>query len=317
MSRAPKVVVGFSGNLECLVHLDGKPHSEKADVLSFKEDIGGTSVNLGFSLEPLGVPTHLIITTGMDRRADYIQQELKRHALSHSILSCRAETSFGYVRIAANGGRSIDSYKTAYVRSPAVEVAEIVRREAPTAVVATGCTAEEASLISAMFSAAPDDCICVLNPRESLCLCRDKSVLQGLLGHTDILCLNLGEYEAWAGRDSDWCVDYQISRLHGQGPEIVIVTKGSRGALLSHGSGCSFHVEAYRAGETVDETGAGDAFLAGFLKEFLRGQDLHDCAELARIVAGIKVTKLGGSNVATREEIAEHCKACGTVVRVS
>jgi ribokinase len=309
--REPKVVVGFSGNLEFLVHLDGPHHSEKADLRSFEERIGGTSVNLGFSLGALGVPAHLIITTGMDKRADYIQEALKRHSLSHTMLSCRVETSFGYVRIALGGQRGIDSYKTAYARFPAAEVAEIVRRESPTAVVATGCTIEEEPLISAMFSAAPNDCICVLNPRESLC--RDRGVLQRLLEYADILCINEGEYEARAGRDSRSSTDFYLQVLHGQGPEIIIVTKAGQGALISDRSGRSFHVEAYRAGEVVDETGAGDAFLAGFLREFLLGRDLHDCAEVARRVAGIKVTKLGGSNVATSEEINKHCNSITAV----
>jgi len=46
-------------------------------------------------------------------------------------------------------------------------------------------------------------------------------------------------------------------------------------------------------GNTIDTTGAGDAFAAGFLFGFLRGKNLEECGYLGDLVASLSLTKIG------------------------
>ena len=61
-----------------------------------------------------------------------------------------------------------------------------------------------------------------------------------------------------------------IERFHEMGPEVVILTMGARGVLLSEG-GKPIHIPA-RPIKAVDATGAGDSFWAGFLVALARRQ---------------------------------------------
>ena len=68
----------------------------------------------------------------------------------------------------------------------------------------------------------------------------------------------------------------QVAKL---GPSIVAVTRGSRGAVcLSHGK---FHEQDVIATEIVDTLGAGDAFGAVLIVEYLKGTDTRSALKLA------------------------------------
>lgn len=75
------------------------------------------------------------------------------------------------------------------------------------------------------------------------------------------------------------------------GMEMVVLTLGSRGALLYSGGQPtvvpSFSVSA------VDTTAAGDAFVGGFAVGISEGRDPVDAARFAAAVAALSVTKIG------------------------
>jgi sugar/nucleoside kinase (ribokinase family) len=54
-----------------------------------------------------------------------------------------------------------------------------------------------------------------------------------------------------------------IKAVHDFDVEIVIVTLGMKGAVLSIG-GAMYEIPAYTPNKLVDPTGAGDAFIGGF-----------------------------------------------------
>jgi ribokinase len=69
---------------------------------------------------------------------------------------------------------------------------------------------------------------------------------------------------------------------------LVALTLGAGGCLVTMEGGEQIHVEAYPAERVVDVTGAGDAFAAGFVVEYLRSGDPRKAAEAAnRLAAGV------------------------------
>jgi ribokinase len=81
-------------------------------------------------------------------------------------------------------------------------------------------------------------------------------------------------------------------RLIGMGVGTAIVTLGENGALL-HSKEQSEHVAAFRAGDVVETTGAGDAFNGGFAAALARGVSPIEAVRFACAVAGISVTRPG------------------------
>jgi 2-dehydro-3-deoxygluconokinase len=85
------------------------------------------------------------------------------------------------------------------------------------------------------------------------------------------------------------------------GISTVIVTRGEDGSLAVH-EGDTFESPAYET-ETVDAVGSGDAFVGGFLAEYVRGADVGSCLEFGNATAALKRTVPGDMAFVTRDEV--------------
>ena len=84
----------------------------------------------------------------------------------------------------------------------------------------------------------------------------------------------------------------------------VVLTLGSRGALVLEGKMEEFTLVPARQVEVVDTTAAGDAFVAGLAVALGEGKSLVDAARFANAVGALAVTKQGAQpGMPTREEI--------------
>ncbi|KQV41474.1 MULTISPECIES: PfkB family carbohydrate kinase [unclassified Rhizobium] len=96
---------------------------------------------------------------------------------------------------------------------------------------------------------------------------------------------------ASAGSD-DGAADAQLECLLGDGVPLAVVTRGSKGSLVSDGT------DRFEAGikpvEVVDTTGAGDSFIAGFLAARIAGRSLPECLTAGRDQAAFTCTHVGG-----------------------
>ena len=78
----------------------------------------------------------------------------------------------------------------------------------------------------------------------------------------------------------------------------VAVKLGASGSAA-----CGVHVPSIKV-ETVDTTGAGDCFDAGFLDAWLRGEPIETCLKNGNICGALSTRKMGGMNgFPTREEL--------------
>ena len=82
--------------------------------------------------------------------------------------------------------------------------------------------------------------------------------------------------------------------LASQGPREVLITLGPKGAYyFNAASGAEQTVRAVPV-QAIDETGAGDAFRAAFVHEWLRTKDVQKALGKARLAGAYAVTHLGG-----------------------
>jgi sugar/nucleoside kinase (ribokinase family) len=77
------------------------------------------------------------------------------------------------------------------------------------------------------------------------------------------------------------------------GGPIVVVKRGTEGALATRADGAVLRVAAMPVGP-IDTTGAGDSFNAGFLRAWLDGDALPDCLELAAACGALSTLSIGG-----------------------
>ncbi len=105
-----------------------------------------------------------------------------------------------------------------------------------------------------------------------------------------------------------------LERLGRFGVEVAVETLGAEGARILN-SGRRMEVPAY-AGDAVDTTGAGDAFIAGFMAEYADGEDVEWCAAVGSAAASAVVETVGPSIRITKRELLERAEKVLDVLRV-
>lgn len=114
------------------------------------------------------------------------------------------------------------------------------------------------------------------------------AALEPLLDQVHIFMPNAIELELLTGKQ-DYCIgaDFMIER----GIKIVAVKLGDRGCYITDGR--ERHLVAPFKVKSMDTTGAGDAFCAGFLFGLINNKSLFECGRLGNFVASRSITKMG------------------------
>jgi sugar/nucleoside kinase (ribokinase family) len=97
-----------------------------------------------------------------------------------------------------------------------------------------------------------------------------------------------------------------LDKLFGLGVRVAIETRGDEGSRIRYERGRMI-VPAY-AGEMVDPTGAGDAFIAGFFAAYSSGEDVEWCAALGSAAASAIVETVGPIIKIGRSELFERAE---------
>jgi len=97
-----------------------------------------------------------------------------------------------------------------------------------------------------------------------------------------------------------------IEKVLSIGPEIVCVKLGKEGVVVGNMRGEFYSVPAFDNFYSVDNVGAGDGFVAGFLVGQLKGWSLKDSATLGNIVGAYATTTTGDvEGLPTWQEVEE------------
>jgi sugar/nucleoside kinase (ribokinase family) len=99
-----------------------------------------------------------------------------------------------------------------------------------------------------------------------------------------------------------------IKAVHDFGVETVLVTLGAKGAVLSV-MGTLYKIPACKSRVVVDPTGAGDAFIGGFLTEYIRQKDSLWCACVGSAAASLVVEGIGPTFFGEKEEIYQRARS--------
>jgi len=95
--------------------------------------------------------------------------------------------------------------------------------------------------------------------------------------------------------------DENVIQTYARMANILVVTKGARGATVYH-QGEVRHLPAFETIE-IDPTGAGDVFAAAYLIELERSGDPYAAAHYANCVASFNVEKRGTEGIPNLEQV--------------
>lgn len=120
-----------------------------------------------------------------------------------------------------------------------------------------------------------------------------------ILGLIDVYKSSLNEIKALTGLSN---LKSAIKAVHDRGVETVIVTLGTKGAVLSfEETVCKIPV--CKSEKFVDPTGAGDVFIGGFLAEYTHRESLLWCACVGSAAASLVVEVAGPTFPSGKPEI--------------
>jgi 5-dehydro-2-deoxygluconokinase len=98
-------------------------------------------------------------------------------------------------------------------------------------------------------------------------------------------------------------VSAAVNAMHRQGPNVVVVKRGEKGATLFEKGNTPLDVPGFPV-EVYNVLGAGDAFAAGFIYGLVKGWSYYQAARMGNAGGAIVVTRHGCANFMAYEDEA-------------
>lgn len=250
---------------------------------------GGKGSNQAVAASRSGAQTNLLTRLGRDAFGDMARTLWARDGVSATVAECDEPTGAAFVYVnsdtgenaiiivpGAAAGLSVADVEAAV---PVIKGSQVfvTQLEQPVAVALRGLEIAHAHGVTTVFNPAP----AVGIPDAIYPLC-------------DYIVPNETEAEVLTGvrlqsiEDARRAGDVLLAR----GVGVALITLGERGALF-HTEGRSVLVPAFRAGDVVDTTGAGDAFIGSFAAALARGDEPLAATVFGCASAGLAVTRRG------------------------
>ncbi len=291
---------------------------------TFVKKPGGAVANAAVGLSRLGVKTRFLGKVGTDPFGTFLKRDFEREGIEVARLTVSKDYSTGIVFVSLDEDRVPSFY---FAGDPSED--KIFTEEEVSAADLEGASflylgtvsmvhpASRAATFKLIRLAAERDVKVFLDPNLRLHLWKDHPLLKRsaleAAGLSSLVKLNEIELEFLTGKKE---VEAGARALLEQGPQVVVVTMGPKGAFFigPGGTGYSpgFEVNA------VDTTGAGDGFAAGLLSELNlidwppSGKDLERAARSANAVGAMVTMEVGARTaLPTREEVDAFLKERG------
>lgn len=283
--------------LDLVVRYDPSLGEADAGLDAVQIEPGGSAANFAVQAARLGANTRFISHVGRDWAGDMLVRSLVSEGVVAEVRAIDEEPSGRVlVMVDPQGHRRMWSYPGAsrtlhpddldaawFANLDAFHLTGYsLLREGPRA-------AAVGALEIARTSGTP---LCTLDPNPAHLIAdygsaRFREVMEAL--HFDMIFPNMEEGRLLSGKESPEEVVTDLQKIS----PVVVLTMGGDGCLVMGGSEM-YKVPAASAERVVDATGAGDAFAAGFVIEYLRSRSLLDAARAANALAATVVGRTGG-----------------------
>ena len=273
--------------------IDRFPEKGKLELFDELEmHTGGCANNTGIALAKLGIDVGAMGKIGQDGFGDFVLRTLRENSVDTQgiVRDAKTNTSFTFVAVASDGERSLLHYMGANAALSEADLDLELVKQCKILHVA-------GSFVMPNFDGEPTANILRQAKDTGVTTSLDTvwdatgnwlKTLEPCLPYVDIFLPSIEEAKQLTGRDSPpdiakFLMDYGI--------QTVGLKMGERGSYVRTAQD-ELYVPAYQV-DIVDATGAGDAYVAGFLAGTVMGWDLKRTSELASAAGAACVTAMG------------------------
>jgi ribokinase len=284
-------VVGFGAlNVDKLFKVNRLAAAEEESFIqSHNESCGGSAANTVVGLARLGCKVGFIGKVAGDREGALLLEDFRREGVDIEGVVRVGQGDSGQVMgfVDDKGDRAlyIESGVNDTITFEEVEADYVSRTQFLhlTSFVGEQSFRTQKQLLEAL----PENVTVSFDP-GALYARKGYAALEPIIKKCHVMMPNANELKLITGEE-DYCkgADALISR----GVKVVAVKLGADGCYITDGRE-RLRIEAFRV-KTVDTTGAGDAFCAGFLYGLLNNKSLNDCGRLGNFVASRCVMEMG------------------------
>ncbi|MET7725549.1 ribokinase [Streptomyces mirabilis] len=291
------LVVG-SANADLVIGVERRPAAGETVLGSdLVVHPGGKGANQAVAAGRLGARTALLARVGDDAHGRLLLDSQRAAGVDTAgVLVGGAPTGVALITVDPSGDNSIVVSPGANGRLTPEDVRSAGNLLAASRVVSAQLEIPLETVVEVVRNLAPGSRF-VLNPSPP------RALPAEVLAACDPLIVNEHEARVIVGTDLGDSPEDWASALLALGPRSVVITLGSRGALVASAEGAA-RVPSVKV-ETVDTTGAGDAFTAALAWRLGLDEPLAEAAAYAARVGAAAVTRAGAQeSFPTAEEVA-------------
>jgi sugar/nucleoside kinase (ribokinase family) len=258
---------------------------------------GGNVSNSGIDLAKMGFRVAAITRIGNDTLGEFIRGQYRRHGLDTDgmVVDRRFQTSATFVAVDKRGERTFLHTRGCLEKLSKQDILRNMPVIKRSRIFAFGYL----GLLHHLEADLPSICSAIKRRSDAKVLVdtggnprRNPALLKRLLPSVDYFIPSHDEAVILTGERKPESIVNKLRQLGAAG--VVGVKLGADGCYISSPEAGGY-VPARRVQKVVDATGAGDAFIAGFLAATLRGLPPLEAARVANAVAASCVTAVGAS----------------------
>ena len=253
---------------------------------------GGDAFNAAGNMASLGVRVRLVSGIGRDEMGDMLRASLTQQGVEARLVEKDEHTSAAAVLIRPDGERSFVSFQGASHRLSEPDIPDAVFEGAGTMYVgsANGLPGLDGEGMARLMRRAKTAGLTTALDVTGEVSEEKLKFLSHVLRHVDIFMPSRREASKLTGCASPM----EAARVFASmGPRTVIIKCGPEGCVALS-EGIEYASPGFPA-EAVDTTGAGDAFVSGFLAARERGYALPECLAFANAAGAVCVGRVGAS----------------------
>ena len=248
-------------------------------VETFAENFGGTAGNVAYNLALLGHPSKILATAGsdFDRYARHLQSQNIDQASIR--IDLRGLTSAAYV-ITDKADNQIAAFSPDAGNEPYLPLPET--EDCVCAMIGAGCI-EDMRVLPEHFRSR--NVPYLYDPGQAIPTLSDEDLRRAIAGAAVVFG---NDYEiSMIMQKTGWDEKKFLEKT-----PVIVITFGDKGSRVVTRQGESF-VQPTKVSEAIDPTGAGDAYRAGYIVGYLRGQPPEKAAQIGSTAAAYVVEHYG------------------------